>query len=104
MENFVVPVIKADLTLIDNYTPDESEAPIDIGLTVIRGTKDTAILKEAQTAWARRVSTPDKMTYLEVEDDHFFLKRTKDNGTGSLLVKEIEKLEAISAALSGRPR
>ena len=66
-----VPVLRADLSLLENYTYKPRE-PLPCALTAVGGSNDPVVPAAAITAWQRHTRGPFASYFLEGE--HFFIQ------------------------------
>ena len=70
MLELILPTLRADVEMHENYRPRSTE-PIDVALTVLRGTGDELVTAEQAGEWAS-VTCAD-FAYVEVPGGHMYL-------------------------------
>ena len=67
---FVLPILRADLTLVETYAYTD-EPPLSCPMTVFGGTTDGEVTREELDAWRTQTSGP--LSYHEFPGDHLFI-------------------------------
>lgn len=70
MRELILPTLKADAEMNDNYSPSE-KVVIDIPITTIRGSKDSLVSIESVKLWNDVTSIP--VTHKELNEGHMYI-------------------------------
>ena len=71
----MLPIIRADMSIIDNYTYKGS-SPINCDITTIGGNNDPKVALKDITLWESY--TTQKYIHHTLEGDHFFIRSNKN--------------------------
>jgi surfactin synthase thioesterase subunit len=70
VRELVLPVLRADVTMHENYRP-ASDRPLDIPVTAVRGRDDSLVSAAAVAGWARATTGP--FDTAELDGGHMYL-------------------------------
>lgn len=89
--SYVEPLMRADLELVDTWSPDPQAEPLQVPLSVFGGAEDRGMTPERLAGWAHHVE--GGFAHHTLPGDHFyFTGRTAD--VVSRIVKDVEPLLA----------
>lgn len=77
MRELIVPVLKADFQLVDEYRWAPEAGPVVVPLTILHGSEDPWTTRDGLAAWARHTT----MTYRkrEIPGGHFFHQHARED-------------------------
>jgi surfactin synthase thioesterase subunit len=72
LRRYALPLLRADIRLVETYVPS-SPTRVSCDVTVLGGRQDAAVPAEALRGWEEW--TAGTVRYVELDGDHFFLRR-----------------------------
>ena len=76
MRELMVPVLKADFELVDEYRADESAMPLAVPLSLLNGTEDPFVSLATLPDW--QGYTSDSCRWEQIKGGHFFHQQNRE--------------------------